>query len=161
MSSKEVIKAAITKLDAECENHYKSANEAFYTSLGYALVSFSIFAVITIIPSKLITMEGFKTLIGIGGGSASSGISLSWGFKERLERRDKARQLEVIKKTLESLSESSTSKNSQEKNHTATATLDQATAANLDQVTTATLELILRTISAPYELSRTKAKRTE
>lgn len=145
MSAKEAIKAAVVKLEVESKNYYKSANEAFYTSLGYALVSFAVFIVSSIvIPSKLIPIEELKSLIGIGGGGTASGITLAWGFRQRLERRDKARQIEAQKKSLEILGEMSGLDDEKEKT----------------QIVAATLELTLRTISAPYDFPREKTEGT-
>ncbi|MBL1178663.1 hypothetical protein [Pantanalinema sp. GBBB05] len=146
MSSKEVIKVAIAKLDIESKNYYQSANEALYTSVCYAVVSFAIFTASSIvIPSQLIPLAELKSLIGIGGGGTASGITLAWGFRQRLERRDKARQIEAQKKSLEMLSEISS--------------LDSE--ADRIRIVTATLELTLRTISAPYDFSREKIEGTE
>jgi hypothetical protein len=146
MSSKEAIKAAVAKLDIESKNYYQSANEALYTSMGYAVVSFAIFAASSIaIPSQLIPLAELKSLIGIGGGGTAGGITLAWGFRQRLERRDKARQIEAQKKSLEMLSEISG--------------LDSE--ADRTRIVTATLELTLRTISAPYDFSREKTEGTE
>ncbi len=146
MSSKEAIKAAVAKLDTESKNYYQSANEALYTSVGYAIVSFVVFVVVSVvIPSKFISLEELKSLIGIGGGGTTSGITLAWGFRQRLERRDKARQIEAQKKSLEILCE--------------IPGLESGT--NRTRIATATLELTLRTISAPYDFSRSKTEGTE
>lgn len=146
MSSKEAIKAAVAKLDTESKNYYQSANEALYTSVGYAVVSFAIFAFSSVaIPSQIGPLSDLKSLIGIGGGGTAGGITLAWGFRQRLERRDKARQIEAQKKSLEILSEMSG--------------LDSET--DRTRIVTATLELTLRTISAPYDFSREKTEGTE
>jgi hypothetical protein len=145
MSAKEAIKAAVVKLEVESKNYYKSANEAFYTSLGYALVSFAAFMISSIaIPSKLIPIEELKSLIGISGGGTASSITLAWGFRQRLERRDKARQIEAQKKSLEILGEMSDLDYEKEKT----------------QIVAATLELTLRTISSPYDFPREKTEGT-
>ena len=143
MSSKAAVKAAVVKLDAESKNYYQSANEALYTSVVYAAVSFAVFAVSSVvIPSKFMPIAGLKFLIGIGGGGTASGITLAWGFRQRLERRDKARQIEAQKKALEVLSEISG--------------LDSE--VDQTQIIAKTLDLTLRTISAPYDFSRGKTE---
>ena len=145
MSSKEAIKAAVVKLDTESKNYYQSANEALYTSVGYAVISFVVFVVFSVvIPSQLISLAELKSLIGIGGGGTTGGITLAWGFRQRLERRDKARQIEAQKKSLEILSEIP----------------DLESETDRTRMATATLELTLRTISAPYGFSREKTERT-
>jgi hypothetical protein len=139
MSAKEVIKAAVAKLEVESKNYYQSANEVLYTSLAYATMSFAVFAVSSlVIPSKLIPIEDLKVLIGFGGGGASSGITLAWGFRQRLERRDKARQIEAQRVNLERLSEIP----------------NLSDQADQTQIANRILELTLRTISAPYEFPR-------
>lgn len=146
MSTKETIKAAVDRLDLEVKNYYKSANEAFYTSVGHAVLSFVLFSTSSIlIPSKVIPLEDLKSLIGFGGAGASGSITLTWGLRQRLERRDKARQIEAQKVSLERLSELSdfNDENTQKK------------------IAEKILELTLRTISSPYEPPREKAEGTK
>jgi hypothetical protein len=139
MSAKEIIKAAVVKLEVEARNYYKSADEVLYTSLVYAVMSFAVFAVSSlVVPSKLIPIAELKNLIGFGGGGASGGITLAWGLRQRLERRDKARQIEAQKANLERLSEIQNLSNE----------------ADQTQIAAHILELTLRTISSPYEFPR-------
>ena len=81
MLTKDAIRAAVVKLDMESKNYYQSANEALFTSVGYALVSCTVFVFSSLAIPKLISKNpDFMSSLGLGG--STGGITLAWGFMQ-------------------------------------------------------------------------------
>ena len=142
MSDKSVIKAAIERLGVERGNLYKSANEVFITSLIHALMTFAFFIFCSFLfPAKLSIQKELINLLGFGGGGTTGGITLARGIRERLERRDKARETDALIRALQTFMQAQELSQELQK-----------------EIVNTTLELALRTISG-HDLSRRKIKR--
>lgn len=134
-----VVEAAVVQLAEESKRYYATANEALLTSFAYAGVCFGVFALF----SAIVPTSFLPSAIGLGGGGATGGMTVAWGFKERFDRRDKARQLDAQRASLQVLAQS-----------------PNLTSDDHDKIVGITLDLALRTVSAPYEFSNNREKTT-